>query len=340
MKGYVCFLSACFCLAMLNSVCAEDVPGLTTLGNPDIRYERPEKPYVVLKRGDVEAVIVDNRAVSDDILPNHHAGYSGVAKLSHTARSENLFVPYHAGLNLEFIYDGSQQETETLFEPRRAPMQLRVVDQYTVELYQAPTPHYGLESCQRYELLEDGAIQLTLECIPRQESFAKGYLGLFWASYIHQPESLDIHFRGHAADESVKATRWVRGVTPQHGVLPTHLATYDDRLFDHAPKFPVRLIFNRSKHRYTEPWYFGISHGMAYVLMFRPQDGIRLTQSPSGGGQGNPAWDFQYFLENCKVGRRYQMVMRALYTPFESAEQIQHVSARHRKALTDANSDR
>ena len=72
---------------------------------------------------------------------------------------------------------------------------------------------------------------------------------------------------------------------------------------------------------------------MALVLMFRPQDRIRLTQSPSGGGSGNPAWDFQCFHPDYKLGQRYQIIMRAMYVPFESREQIERVSAPHRKAL-------
>jgi hypothetical protein len=310
----------------------ERVPNRTTLSDASIQFRVPEKPYVVLSRADVEVVVVDNRAVDDDVLPGHRAGYSGLASLKHARRRENLFVPSYAGLNFEHIHDGTVQDRRVLFEPRSAPMELRVIDDWTAELYQAPTPHYGLESCLRYQLLEDGAIEMTFECIARRRSFHYGYVGLFWASYIHQPESLDIHFRGHGADEPPRA-RWIRGLTPAHGVLSTHLATEDDRVFSHDAEFPLTLVFNRSKYRYSEPWYYGVSHGMALVFIFRPKDRIRMSQSPSGGGQGNPAWDFQFLIPEYQVGDRHQMVMRAIYLPYESPGQIERATEPHRAAL-------
>lgn len=325
-------------LAAWLSIAAEP-PNRTSLSDPAIHYVVPDKPYVVLRRGDVEAVIVDNRAVDDAVLPRHRAGYSGVASLTHAKRRANLFVPEVAGLNFEHIHDGTTRARDVLFEPRHAPMELRRVGEHAAELYQKPTPTWGLESCQRYELLEDGTIQLTIECVPRQKAFKNGYVGLFWASYIHQPESLDIHFRGHdEADvgeggKPKREARWVRGVTPRHGELSTHLAADDARRFPHDADFPLTLVFNRSKLRYAEPWYYGVSHGMAYVQMFRPGDGVRLSQSPSGGGKGNPAWDFQFCIPDYEVGRRYQFVMRAAYLPFESAEQVERATRAHREAL-------
>jgi hypothetical protein len=291
----------------------------------------PEKPYAVLERGGVRAVIVDNSAVDDEVLPGHRGGYSGVASLTHRDRGENLFVPSYAGLNFEHIHDGTVRDREILFEPRYSPMELRVVNAHTAELFQPPTSTYQLESCTRYALLADGTIEMTFECIPRARSFANEYIGLFWASYIHQPESLDIHFIGH--DEADPAPRWIRGVTPAHGTLSTHLAKGDRREFPHADDFPLTLVFNQSNYRYDEPWYFGVSHGMALAMMFREQDGIRFSQSPSGGGDGNPAWDFQFFIPEYKVGERYGYVMRAMYVPYSSPAQMAEVTAGHRREL-------
>jgi hypothetical protein len=174
---------------------------------------------------------------------------------------------------------------------------------------------------------------MTLECIPRARTFKNDYIGLFFASYIDKPESLDIHFLGRPADRIDEEPRWIRGVTPEHGVLSTHLAVNDNRNFAHEPNFPLTLVFNKSNYRYTEPWYYGVSGGMALVLMFRPADNVRFSQSPSGGGEGNPAWDFQWFVPQYEVGRRYRFVMRAMYLPFESPLQIITATATHRAAL-------
>jgi len=310
----------------------ERVPGLTTLSNPSIRYEVPANPYVVLRRGDIEAIIVGNRAVDDEVLPGHRAGYNGLASLRHAKRRANLFVPAYAGLNFEHIHDGTTQPREILFEPRHAPMELRRIDEHTVELYQAPTPHWGLESCSRYALLPDGAVELTIECIPRRRTFRHEYIGLFWASYIDQPESKAIRFLGHPEGDDL-TPRWVEATSPEHGVRATHLGTDDQRAFPHDADFPLSLVFNRSGSRYTEPWYFGVSHGMAYVPIFRERDRVRLTQSPSGGGPDNPAWDFQYFIPEYEVGHTYRLVMRVLYLPIESPEQIRRAVEPHRRAL-------
>lgn len=327
------------------SLCEAGASGLTTLTSPEMKHTVSSRPYVILKRADVEAVVVDNSAVDDEILPGHRAGYSGIGLLRHVRRRENLFVPAYAGLNFEHIHDGTTQDRKVLYEPRNAPMQLRLIDEHTAELYQPPTPHWKLESCIRYALLPDGVIEMTLECIPRAQTYKHSYIGLFFASYIHKPQSLDIHFLGHhrrgAAsrpagsmdDEATRQPRWIRGVTPAHGRLATHLGPGDRRELPHDADFPMELVFSLSDYRYSEPWYYGVSHGMAFVQMFREQDRVRLTQSPSGGGEGCPAWDFQWFISDCKVDVPYRFVMRVAYLPYESPEQTARATEAHRKAL-------
>jgi hypothetical protein len=328
---FSCLFSALSAPSAVDS--SGELPKLTSLSDPKIRYEVAKKPHVILKRGGTEAIIANNEAVDDAVLPKHRAGYSGVASLTGAGRKDNFFVPGVAGLNYEHIHDGTTQNRTIQFEPRNAPMELRVIDERTVELHQPPTPFYELESCLRYHLLEDGVIEMTLECIPRKQTFKNGYVGLFWASYIHHPKSLDIHFKGHGEGEGEKESRWIAGVTPKHGVEAVHVAHDDNRTFKHDADFPLLLVFNRSKWRYREPWYFGVNGEHALVQMFRPKDRIRLTQSPSGGGTGNPAWDFQFYVEEYRVGERYQMVMRAMLLRYESAEQVEKATAKHRKAL-------
>lgn len=273
--------------------------------------------YAVLRRGPLEAVIVDNAAIDDAVLPGHRAGYHGLASLKHTRQQRNIFVPAYAGLNFEHIHDGTTQAREILFEPRFAPIELHVIDDHTAELHQSPTPHWGLESWMRYELLDDGVMEMKFACVPRKVSWKNDYLGLFWASYIDQPESLDIHFL------ATPENNWIRGVTPAHGELATHLSRSDHREFPHDADFPLSLVFGFSRHRYAEPWYFGACRGMALVQLFRGKDQIRLSQSPSGGGSGNPAWDFQYFISEPKVGQRYELVMRVLYLPLLDGKPVE-----------------
>ena len=301
------FSYALFFIAAVASLATEP-PARTSLSDPSIKFKASDKPHVVLKRGALEAVIVDNRAVDDAVLPGHRAGYHGVASLKHTAQDRNLFVPAYSGLNFEHIHDGTRQDQIVLFEPRNAPMQLRVIDSHTAELHQPPTPFWGLESCLRYQLLENDALELTYECIPRRAKFKNGYIGLFWASYINQPEDKSILF----FDSN---RQWTQAISPEHGVLATHPGATDDRDFAHDPQFPLTLVFNNSKYRYGEPWYLGQCRGMIFAQIFRPADQVRMSQSPSGGGTGNPAWDFQWFIPNPQIGQRYQLIMRSLYIP-------------------------
>lgn len=307
-------------------------PGVTTLTNSGVAYQATDQHHVALKRGDVTVIIVDNAAIDLPELPGHRAGYNGVASLKHRRRDVNLFVPPIAGLNFEHIHDGTTAGLKEKFEPRVFPMQLRIIDEYTVELYQPPTGNWKLESCGRYELLPDGTIEYTFECIPRAGGYRHHYIGLFWASYIHQPDDKAIHFRGRRRDHDASPS-WIKAVTPEHGVDSTHPPADYPHTIQVDPDFPLSLVNHPSKYVYTDPWYYGVSDSMAFVQMFRPDDQIWMAQSPSGGGDGNPAWDFQWFIPDYQIGEAYGFQMRAAYIPYESHEQIEQATRPHREAL-------
>ena len=163
-----------------------------------VRFQLAEDHYVVLQRGDVRAVVVDNAELDLQDLPGHWAGYNGMASLTHRHRDANLFVPAVAGLNFEHIHDGRAAGLKEKFEPRKSPMQLRVVDRHTVEVHQAATANWKLESCGRYQLLEDGTIEYTFECIPRTGGYSgmprcfsiaapPGLWGVRWAALASPP---------------------------------------------------------------------------------------------------------------------------------------------------------
>ena len=327
------FTAALF-TALVAGLSADADVNRTSLTNPDIKYRVPSEHYVVLKHGDVQAIIVDNEAVDTPQLPGHRSGYNGVASLTHVKRRENLFVPSIAGLNFEHIHDGTKQGLVEKFEPRRFPMQLRIIDDNTVEVYQPPTGNWMLESCGRYHLPEDGTIEYTFECIPRANKYRHDYIGLFWASYIQEPEERAIFFKGRTVGSS-EASRWIKGVTPEHGTDSTHRPTGVAKLPPVDAKFPLTLVNHPSDFEYTESWYYGVSHGMAFVQMFRPADHIWMAQSPTGGGIANPAWDFQWFIPKPQIGKAYGFVMRAAYIPFESRDQVVRSTAGHRARLSE-----
>ncbi|MDA1013410.1 MAG: hypothetical protein O3A00_03030 [Planctomycetota bacterium] len=306
-------------------------PGVTSLTNPDVKYTKSQSHHAVLSRNGVTAIVVDNEAGDSPETSTHRAGYNGVAVLKQTSRADNLFVSAYAGLNFEHIHDGTLAVNKEKFEPRKFPMELRIINPHTVELYQAPTPNWKLESCGRYTMLDDGTIEYTFECIPRERTFRNGFIGLFWASYIHAPEDKAIHFRAAKVDGGKPA--WLRAVTPQHGVDSTHPPRGPLPKLDIDPEFPLTLVNHRSKYVYDEAWYYGISHGMSFSQMFRERDRIWLAQSPTGGGANNPAWDFQWFIPNYKVNEAYGFVIRAAYLPTTERAAIERLTAKHRQAL-------
>jgi len=292
------------------------------------RPEHLEVGRTELRSDDLRALIVDNGAHRLEEGSEHRAGYSGVAELYHGGSPWNLFVPAYSGLNFEHIWSGASSSYPwDIFEPRKSPMALRRLSERRVELRQERTQNWPLESVLTYEIAGADALDFTLRCTPRADAWKKhGYIGLFFASYIQKPEDMAIHFIGHArAGKGDPRPRWVRHLPPRHGEQACHRACgveWDPPL---DPGFRIPLASGHSDLEYDYPFYYGLSRGKVFILMFeRPRHGAetRFAQSPSGGGEGNPAWDFLFLKRGYEVGREFQFRARAVYRDFQGRADV------------------
>ena len=127
----------------------------------------------LLKSENLRVVVGDNDAAGDG--GPHAAGYNGLWSLAHSAREGNAFVPFYAGYNLEHIFNGQTTNArEVFFEPRVAPMSMRVLDERTVELRQPPTPVTGVSSVTRFRLRGADQIEFEFAATPTRNVWPDG----------------------------------------------------------------------------------------------------------------------------------------------------------------------
>ena len=278
----------------------------------------------------IDAAVVDNDPHPE--LAGHRGGYNGLARLNSTHRSENLFVPAYAGMNLELLFDGVEDEGARLFEPRRAPMVVERLDDASAVLYQPPTPHWRVESWSTFRIVEPHYVDFHFRVVPRADTFENGLMGLFWASYIDTPEDPGIRF----VADTPEGHRWIRHHSPSHGVESTHRHKGDTYLIAEPDIAQRRFMHSSySPWRYAAPYYVGVSHGMMYLLMFEDDPRIRFTQSPSGGGQRCPAWDFQYLASDYRVDESYEFSARLVYKPYSDHQDVVHEYAQWQRARSE-----
>lgn len=269
--------------------------------------------------GDLTAVIGDNAA--DGV---HRAGYNGIWSLTHKVEKTNLFVPAVAGLNFEHIFDGEtldpKGETKIFFEPRNAPMGFKKVSATEAELHQPPTPTFFLESWTTFKLVEPHYIDFAFRCRPTQHVFKRGYIGLFWASYINAPADKSMYLRGKDL--------WLQHCTPDHNALSTVVHAKDNFELTFARGHRDCLYMNLSPLTYQVPLFYGLFRDMTVIVMIDRTEGVRFTHSPSGGGTNaerqttNPAWDFQFIIPKYDVNQDYGFFGRLAYRPRCSREEV------------------
>jgi len=269
-----------------------------------------------IESGDLSITFIDNNKWGEV----HRAGYNGIAELIHSEQDSNLFVPFYAGFNLEHILGGDS--LSQLFEPRKHPIMLFRKSKTEVLLYQEATPLSSVESLTEFKVVEPHYIDITFRCIFHDSEFFKyGYAGLFWASYINKPADKKIYFKG--IKEDARDASWIGAYSVKHGHESTHIGIEDEHNFFFADNFNATLVNNFSRYRYTDAFYYGKFHNMAVAYLFDSDEVIRFSQSPTGGGETNPAWDFQYLIPSLKIGKEYSFKARVIYKPFQSAKDLE-----------------
>jgi len=282
-----------------------------TLKPDNLKQEKTVK----IENGNLTAVLVDN----SESGPIHRAGYNGIAELYHAGMDSNIFVPFYAGFNLEHIFAGDS--LAELFEPRMHPMLLFRKSENEVLLYQPATPVSGVESLTEFKFTPPDYIDITFRCILHNvQFFQHGYAGFFWASYINTPADKKIYFRGIDGKDPV--VRWIAAYSEQHGVKSTHKSISDNNDFYFAENYNATLASHFSEFRYELPYYYGRYDKMVLAYFFDSREIIRFSQSPTGGGNNNPAWDFQYLIPSPKAGKEYSFRARMVYRPFTSEKDI------------------
>ena len=270
--------------------------------------------HSTLSVGDLTAVVGDNSADGE-----HRAGYNGLWSLRHASGTRNVFVPAVAGLNLEHIVTGEHlDDAKVFFEPRNAPMRFRKLSESEAELHQPPTPTFHVESWTHFRLLAPHYLDMTFRCVAHQPVFSRGYLALFWASYINAPADKSMYFLG-GLDEQKE--HWTQFCTQWHNDQST-VRHRDDSFEMTFPEGGRDALFrNLSRFRFDQPFFYGHFDDLIWLVMFDRKDGIRFTHSPSGGGVNatlrttNPAWDFQFLVQNPKIMMEYSFRARTILRP-------------------------
>jgi hypothetical protein len=269
-------------------------------------------------------VIANNEAYGNI----HKAGYSGIAELYFKNEDgKNFFVPTYAGLNYEHIFSGDEKTYEwNMYESRQAPMTLVRKSTRKVELRQARTKNWPLKTVVSYEL-KNNIIDFVFSATPLKDAWKKhGYVGIFFASYINAPLEKGIHFIAKKNADINSKHEWVYHLPEIHGSKANHKAAASDwKPAIDTPGFPISLVSGYSDLEYVYPFYYGLSDDHVFIVMFdNPgKDGeINFAQSPDGGGDDNPAWDFIFFRKNYRLGKKFSFRARTVFKKFQGRDDV------------------
>ncbi|HUQ66675.1 MAG TPA: hypothetical protein VM101_10990 [Flavitalea sp.] len=274
-----------------------------------------------LQSKNLDIIIANNKSYGK----SHQAGYNGLSELYiKNQNTRNIFMSAYGGLNFEHIFSGdSSTYGWHIFEPRVSPMKLVRLSDTKVELQQARTKNWPLQTSMTYEL-SGSSIDFVFTGIPLEDVWKKhGYIGIFIASYIDSPVEKGINFIGQESSGNVP--KWIYHLPLKHGVQASQRPAESLWKPGFDPGFPVTLASGLSDFKYTYPFYYGVSGENVLIMMFDNPDKdaeIRFAESPDGAGPNNPAWDFMYFKKNYKVGEKFSFHAHVVYKKFEGRDDV------------------
>ncbi len=269
----------------------------------------------------LRCVLVDNRSVGA-----HGQGYNGILSLEGPPGAASPFVPRYAGLNLEHYFDTrAKPDSDTWFEPRRSAMSVQALGDTVAELHQPQTAVFGVESRTRVAVASATSLDISFRMRRLVGPAEPGFLGVFWASYMHQPEDKSIYFL--RAGSTLSAPRWVQLCTQVHGHASS--VAHADDTDEPAWAEPEAMLYaNPSPVRYAVPFFYGRWQDRVLIYMFKPGPTVRFAHSPSGGGSTEdgqdtcPAWDFQLLIGRCATGVEYGLDLRLVYKPWRGRTDV------------------
>ncbi len=289
---------------------------------------------IVLTAGDLRVVVGANEA-GEGAWADHRAGYNGIWSLTSRHNPTNVFVPAYAGLNLEHCMDDLFMTNAggDAYEPRHTSMQVSRHSASSVNLTQSPTPLTGVETETFFELVEPYTLEMRFKATFHRPPRAGNWFGFFWASYIDAPACPALQFldpRGVFNCLSPDRHGHHGANTVCHAsVEQPSLGTRPDQYAANS------LAHSFSSRRFSSPMMFGRpgDGSMLFLQLFDQPHALRLCMSPSGGGLNaslkryNPAWDFQYIIDDAATGVDYRFRSRIIYKPYTGLDEIEHFQA-------------
>jgi hypothetical protein len=257
-----------------------------------------------LRAGDISAIVGD-----DTERGMGGQQYSGLWSLLHKSCPASPFQAAYAGL-----IAGAHRGTSPILER---------LDETSARLHRPPRDKAPYAVTGTYRLVEPHYVDYTYAVAFAAD--AKDIPNLVrhsWCSYMNSPRDVSIHF--------IENNVWTTLTPVLHGeaatVFPSgldeaHRCDWEKRTGE--ARFHDQHGFDQSfsGKTFDYPFYFGLLHGMIYLLMADHHRDFRFFISPSGAGysavpgQFSPAWDFAWCIWDAKPGETRALNIRLAWLP-------------------------